>query len=562
MAVTAATPTSGNVAMRPVPIRTFARLKLRVMANGFRGQRWRVVLFVLGALGGLYFAGMGFLLFLLSGTKSQPEFATVVPAFGGAALVLGWFFVPLVWTGVDETLDPARFALLPLPRRTLVTGLLVAALLGIPAVATLLASTGLVAGADARGGLPAAAVQTVGVLLGLLVCVCVSRAVTSAFAALLKARRTRDLAAVVLALLAALLGPLQIAVLSAAQDTKLHEVVRVADVLGWTPLSAPYLIGFDVAEGQAGAAVGRALIAAATIVLLMWWWSRSLESAMLAAGSGGAGKVRRGLAGGAVGQFYPRVFGWLPRNQYGALVAREARYWWRDPRRRSSVITIAVIGVFVPFMVNLSTRGATDHGSPSGAFSPGFASSLMLMVGAVAAVSLANQFGFDGTAYAAHLVVGVPGRAEVRARIAGFSLIMVPILILVATVFVIVLGNPGVLPLMFGGLAASYGTGVALNSLISVLAAYPLPETSNPFALNTGAGFVKSILAFIALIGGLALAVPVSVAAALLPSALTWLVLPLGLGYGIGAALLGSLIAGEVLDRRAPELLAAVTPRR
>ena len=51
--------------------------------------------------------------------------------------MLGWLLLPLVFFGVDETLDPARFALLPLRRRTLVTGMLAAALVGVPAVATL-----------------------------------------------------------------------------------------------------------------------------------------------------------------------------------------------------------------------------------------------------------------------------------------------------------------------------------------------------------------------------------------------------------------------------------------
>ena len=33
----------------------------------------------------------------------------------------------------------------------------------------------------------------------------------------------------------------------------------------------------------------------------------------------------------------------------------------------------------------------------------------MLFVGALAAVTLANQFGYDGSAYAANVVAGVPG---------------------------------------------------------------------------------------------------------------------------------------------------------
>ena len=54
-------------------------------------------------------------------------------------------------------------------------------------------------------------------LAGLLLCVAASRAVTSAFATMLRSRRVRDLAAVLLAVPAALLGPLQVFGLAALQ---------------------------------------------------------------------------------------------------------------------------------------------------------------------------------------------------------------------------------------------------------------------------------------------------------------------------------------------------------
>ena len=56
--------------------------------------------------------------------------------------------------------------------------------------------------------------------------------------------------------------------------------------------------------------------------------------------------------------------------------------------------------------------------------------------------------------------------------------------------------------------------------------------------------------------------IPVQVAAFLLGDAWRFAGLPLGLAYGVGAAWLGCYIAGDHLDRRMPELLAAVTPRR
>ncbi|MGH3682839.1 MAG: ABC transporter permease, partial [Natronosporangium sp.] len=107
-----------------------------------------------------------------------------------------------------------------------------------------------------------------------------------------------------------------------------------------------------------------------------------------------------------------------------------------------------------------------------------------------------------------------------------------------------------------------YGTGLAVNQVVSVLGAYPLPESSNPFAAATGSGIAKSLLALVAIVTAYAAASPVLVAASLLGDAWPWLAVPVGVAYGVAAAALGSRLAGDLLDRRAPELLAAVTPRR
>jgi ABC-2 type transport system permease protein len=115
---------------------------------------------------------------------------------------------------------------------------------------------------------------------------------------------------------------------------------------------------------------------------------------------------------------------------------------------------------------------------------------------------------------------------------------------------------------MLGGLAAAYGTGLGVNTLVSVLGAYALPETSNPFAISTGSGAAKSLLSFVALAASSAVAAPFLVAAALLGDAWIALALPVGLVFGGGAVWLACYIGGDVLDHRAPELLQAVTPRR
>lgn len=566
MAVAVSGPAVSAPPARRVSARHFVRLKLRVMGNNFRGQGWRVALFVGGVVAGLWFAGTGFFLFAAPGLVDGSRYALMVAAFGGGLTVLGWLLLPLVFFGVDETLDPARFALLPLPRRTLVTGLFAAALVSVPTIAVLLALSGLVVTAGAMGGWFAAVVAAVGVVAGLLLCVAAARAVTSAFATALRSRRVRDLAAVLLAVLAALLGPLQLLGVAALGDADWDRLDGVAEVVGWTPFGAPWTAGIDVAEGRLWAAPVKLLITAATIVALLTWWSRSLESAMVGAASSGPARAQRGVTGGAVAQLFPRAVGWARRDRFGALVAREARYWWRDARRRANLITVAVVGLFVPVMVNLGGSGFTidsEQGfTASPDSSPLLASLSMLFVGLLAAVTLANQFGFDGSAYAANVVAGVPGQQELRARMAAFSIYIVPILAVISVVAAVVLGEPGWIGLMAGTLFATYGAGLAVNCFVSVLGAYSLPETSNPFALNSGAGVAKSFLTVLAMLATMVAAVPMVLAAGLLGGVWLWLALPVGAAYGLGAALLGAYLAGDVLDRRMPELLATVTPRR
>jgi ABC-2 type transport system permease protein len=523
-------------------IRHFVRLKLRVTANGLRGSGWRVTLFVVGVWIAVCLAFAGFMLFALPGLTGSVNGAGMAAGLGGSLLVLGWLFLPLVFFGVDESLDPARFALLPLSRRTLVTGLFAAAVTGVPAVATLLASIGMVFSAASLGGFGAALAAAVGVVAGLLLCVVVSRAVTSAFATALRSRRARDLAAILLAVLAALLGPVQVLVLHSAKDADWGRLATIGRVLGWTPLAAPYTLGQDVVEGRAWAVPVKLLITVAAIAALLWWWSASLEAA---------------LPGGATQQLFAGPLSWLPRNRFGALVAREAHYWWRETRRRANLITFSVVGVFLPVMVNLGSDGP-EAGAPSLTATSG----ALLFVGVLAAISLANQFGFEASAYAANIIAGVPGRVELQSRVLGFTLYLGPLMAAIAVIVGIVVGEAAWIPALIGMVVASFGVGLAMVLPVSVYGAYALPDTTNPFAISSGAGVSKGFLSLLAIIVGGLSAAPVLVASWLIGDAWVWLGLPIGVAYGALGMLIGVRLGGRALDRRMPELLAAVTPNR
>ncbi|GAA5189343.1 transporter [Rugosimonospora acidiphila] len=533
---------------RPVSITVFVRLKLRMLGHGLRGERRRVIAFAISLGVGLWLAVTGFVLFGVSGAVRH-DIGYLMAAFGGAALVLGWLLLPLLFFGVDETLDPARFALLPLPRRTLAAGMLAGAMVGVPGLATALAMLGLAVAGGLRAGPAGAGVALLGGGLNLLLCIVLSRAVTSGFAAMLRSRRVRDLAGVVIALLAASMGPLQLVISSMVGHASLAPVLRVARVLGWTPLAAGFVAPYDLADGRPLAVPVRLGIVAVTVALLAWWWAVTLESAML--GAAGAPAGSRPVRGGVVRALLPAVLRPVRAGQFAAIAARELRYWSRDPRRRSSLISIIVGGAVVPVALRLTP----GH-------SPGVPLPLAVAFTSVAgAAILANQFGFDGTAYAAHLLAAVPGRVELRGRAAALSVIMVPVLLVIVVAVAVFGDEDGQLVPTLGTAAAMYGASIAVASVLSVLIAYPVPDTRNAFASAGGSASAKGLLAFVGMVVAVVSASPVLAAALVLPGALAWVVLAAGLAWGLGLVLVTTRLVGDELDRRGPELLAAVTLR-
>src|SRR4051794_40679375 len=164
------------------------RLKLTLLRNSLRRSAWRLVGLVVA---GIY--ALGLVLAVLVGmvVLRSASLATTadVTVLGYSLLTVGWLVLSLLVFGVDETVDPAKFALLPVRARELVPGLLVAGAIGVPGVATVLVVLGLLL-AWTRS-LPLTVAAVVAVPLGLLTCLLVARAATAAFASFLASRRFR-----------------------------------------------------------------------------------------------------------------------------------------------------------------------------------------------------------------------------------------------------------------------------------------------------------------------------------------------------------------------------------
>jgi ABC-2 type transport system permease protein len=256
----------------------------------------------------------------------------------------------------------------------------------------------------------------------------------------------------------------------------------------------------------------------------------------------------------------PAVVRFLRPGRLTALISRELRYWLRDPRRRAALISLLATSIVVPFAFTFSFNGGPSQ-APAGVSSGALVYSLMI-AGAFVGLVLVNQFGNDGTAYALHMLTNVPGQIELAARAVAVGILTFPVLTAGTVAASLLSHHAAQIPAALGMGLCAFGISVGTAGITSVLAPYPMPDSNNPFAMNSGRGGVKGLLSLVSMFATWILSAPLGVAYALLPDSLKWLLLPAGLAWGFALGWLGTRLAGSLLQRRAPEVLAAVTPKR
>lgn len=193
-------------------------------------------------------------------------------------LALGWAVMPLFFPSGDETLDPTRLVMLPLRPQPLVRALLVASLVGVGPLFTLCLLTGSVI--SVAHGATAWVTAVVGVVLALLVCVALARAVAAANIRLLSSRKGRDLA--VLSGLVVAVGAqlVNFGAQRLGSSGGLSALDPAADVLRWVPPASAIGAVDSASEGSYGSAVVQLALCGAALAGLLALWSRHLTRLM------------------------------------------------------------------------------------------------------------------------------------------------------------------------------------------------------------------------------------------------------------------------------------------
>ncbi len=521
------------------------RLKLSLLRNALRRSVWRTVGLVLGlvyALGIVVVALAG--LVALRWTSVAVTADVTVLAF--ATLTAGWLLLSLLVFGVDETLDPARFALLPVRARQIMPGLLVSGLVGSTGVGTVLVSLGLLA-SWSRGPGPVLA-TVVAIPIGVATCFLFSRAGTTTFAAVLSSRRFRDVAFVGLAGLGLLVGVVANLVggLAGVGTDRLRSMLAdTATVAGWTPFGWIWAVPADVAEGRWLLAVIRLLLALALVAALWLTWQHHLDQRLTepVEAARGAGRVR---GGHLVDRLYPAT-------PAGAVAARTLRYWRRDPRYLAGIA-----GFLIGPMILMVAQLANPEGQPLVvAFAPTL---LCWLIGS----SLAQDLSYDGSAVWLHATTGVRGVEDRLGRVLSTVTVFGPVLVVLTVLGLALSGAWSAWPAVLAVSVTLTLVSLGVGSFVGTLWQWPAPPPgASPFQKGTSGG-LPSLAAFgVTSTVSLLLAVPtigLVIGAAWLPG-LDWV--GLGVGLLIGGLVLwqGVVRGGAVLDRRWPEVLAAASER-
>lgn len=516
----------------------FLRLKLRLLGNIFRRSTWQVVGIVIGLIYGL---GLAALLFAsLVGLRFVDDIEMIRDAFvvAGSVTVLGFIIVPLIF-GVDDTMDPRRFALFGLPDRSLAIGLAVAAVIGIPALVLAIVLLGTVV--TWSRGFGETLVAILAAAIAFATCLLLARVATGIASLLLATRRARELSGVLGLLLIVMASPIIVVLVSVDWESSGTAVMEsIAGVLSWTPFGAAFAVAGDAAAGQWGAASVKFLIAAGTLVLIWFGWQALVAKMLVTPGREASAKSYRGL-------------GWfdrLPHGAAGAVAARSFTYWFRDARYWVSLVMVPIVPIIV--MVPLSLAGVpTEY--------------LWLIPVPLMCLflgwSLHNDTAYDSTAVWLHVVSGVRGASDRVGRLVPVLIAGVLVIGLGSALTVFVLNDWRLLPSLLGVSTALLLAGLGVGSITSARFPYPAVKPGDsPFQQPQATGTITALVQSITMIGSLLVALPALVFAWLgifVDPAWHAASFASGVGLGLLVLVIGVTAGGRVFDRRGPEIIGA-----
>lgn len=187
-----------------------------------------------------------------------------------------------------------------------------------------------------------------------------------------------------------------------------------------------------------------------------------------------------------------------------------------------------------------------------------------VLLSALLGLSLAQDLSYDGSAVWLHVSTATRGRDDRTGRVLSTAVVMGPVLALMVGIGLAVSGAWALAPLVLGLSIGIALIGLGVGCVVGALWQWPAPPPgANPFTKGASGGLPGLLSFSLASLGTLVLSAPLvalAVAAIWRPW-LGWVALPVGLALGALVLQHGIRYGGRLLDRRWPEVMAAVSER-
>ena len=513
-------------------------LKWQLLRNSLRRSTPQLVGLIFG---GLY--GLGALVLVVTGLIGlrfavPSDAAATAVIVGGSAVMLGWAIVPVIAFGVDQTLDPARFATFAVPARRLVLGLLLSSLFSVPAAVTTI--IGLATVITWSRSVLAVLVAPVAAAVAVLTCVALSRVTSTVFSAVSGNRRGKEALRVLVVVVATGAWIAAQSIMSRLATPGL--LPQVADVLGWTPLGLAWAAPADIVDGAIGSGLLRLTLAVVFLVVVLKAWERLLRGSL--DNPRGTSHARPATRDTGLGWF-----GRLPGTPAGAVAARSLTCWRRDPRYFTSAMLLLLLLLPLALLLPSFTGG-----------SRGWSVAMAPIAGYLLGLTVHNDIAYDGTAFWMHVATGASGRADRIGRLMPAAALASFLLPAYATLGCAISGRWALWPAIFGMGLGYLLAGLGVASVLSAFKPYPVPGPGdNPFSTPPGASALSVVVQLVAGVAAFVLNLPVLVFGVWAFGGHVWMGwLCLGLACVLGPAelFLGTWWGARIYERRAPELLA------
>jgi len=476
-------------------------LKWQYVLASFRRSIWALIGLIFAALyaGGMLF-GLGSAYFIAN--SEVPEYGQLGTLLVGAVIVLAWAIVPIFFSGLDGTLDESRFVLFPIKPSTLQKGQFLGGFVGIPGIASIIA---VMLGAIAFISQPLAlVVYLICCVLGLANLMVWARLANRLGMALNDNPRIANTLMIVAMLLMMSAG-----FIFGGTITYLtkhwEEVLPYLPWLSVTPFGSAFAVPYFMATGNMGTALG---CLALTLVYLAggWWlWGKNLARSMANVGGSAHHASAAEVAAGDLG-----LLARFPATPRGAVAARTLHSFLKDNRLQlltaSTAMLYLILTVAMPLF--LSSVGsfesrASFNGVNAAEANQIINSGVMQLFGfwmyfctVFTGYYMCYLVSYDNTAFSLHVLSPLRGIDDRLGRLWGYSILMVPIVVVMVFVACVANGHLELVPIVLmhqlGVFAAAAGVGCVLDTFISPPVA---PPGANPFKnpKNTD-GFAKQLL--------------------------------------------------------------------